>query len=139
MGREAAIKQIQSRNAGKRPGLSWHCMDARRMTTFPNNSFDIVLDRGTLDHFLAAAAEPAAYFEEVSRLLRPSGNSLIVSNGIAKKRVFGYAETWRPLSDRVALSYLSMVPLASMSRGPDAFSVHLLRRLAAEPVPSVAG
>ena len=40
-------------------------MDARRMSAFPNSSFDIVLDRGTLDHFLAADAEPASYFEEV--------------------------------------------------------------------------
>jgi len=39
-------------------GVEWVVMDARDMTQFPAASFDVVLEKGTLDSLLVAEKDP---------------------------------------------------------------------------------
>lgn len=121
--REAAIKQMRSRNSERRPGMSWHCADARRMRAFNDGSFDIVLDRGTLDHFVAADAEPKAYFEEIARVLLPGGVFLCMSVGLTS-RIPG----WGANAAFGALSVEAIANLTSRSRGAGAYLIYAFRR-----------
>lgn len=45
------IKQMQERNAEKRPELVWEVMDVREMT-YDSNFFDIIIDKSTIDALL---------------------------------------------------------------------------------------
>lgn len=45
---QVAIKQMKALNKSTRPDLSFEQMDATNMT-FPDESFNVVLDKGTLD------------------------------------------------------------------------------------------
>jgi len=87
--RQVAIKQMVARNIGVRPDMNWVCADVRRMSrVVGSGKYDVVLDRGTLDHLLAAKVDPTSYLMEVVQVLRPGGVFLCISNGLATSSIF---------------------------------------------------
>ncbi|RCV17869.1 hypothetical protein SETIT_3G254500v2 [Setaria italica] len=72
------------------PQLTYMQMDVRDMSFFGDESFDCVLDKGTLDAMMCADDAPdgaSKMLAEVARLLRPRGIYLLVTYGAPKERV----------------------------------------------------
>lgn len=83
----AAIETMRTRYADLGPGLGWRVMDMRQMD-FPDQSFDIVIDKGALDSMMNRPSyDPTpqekynigACVDEVVRLLKPGGRWLHVT------------------------------------------------------------
>ncbi|XP_035916931.1 eEF1A lysine and N-terminal methyltransferase homolog isoform X1 [Anopheles stephensi] len=77
------IKQMQEANRTTRPEMAWNQMDATAMT-FPDETFSVVLDKGTLDAlFTDESAEVVSvvqkYFTEIGRVLRGAGRYVCIS------------------------------------------------------------
>ncbi|NXD86829.1 EFMT4 methyltransferase, partial [Halcyon senegalensis] len=79
----ACIAAMRARYAHRCPGLRWAVMDIRALA-FPAASFDVVLEKGTLDVLMVEETDPwnvsaqavasmQRVLEEVSRVLRPGG------------------------------------------------------------------
>lgn len=84
-----AIEQMIARNA-KRPGMTWLEMDATKLDAFPDNTFDLVLDKSVLDTFACtdnALVTVATYLKEVTRCLKHGGTYLCVSYGAPNTRL----------------------------------------------------
>ncbi|XP_076837746.1 EEF1A lysine methyltransferase 4 isoform X1 [Brachyhypopomus gauderio] len=85
------------------PGLSWLCMDVRRLA-FPDGVFDVVVEKGTLDAMLVEETDPwnISYsgrkevhqvLSEVSRVLTPGGRFISVTFAQPHFRKRLYART----------------------------------------------
>ncbi|NXS52420.1 EFMT4 methyltransferase, partial [Brachypteracias leptosomus] len=79
----ACIAAMRARYARHCPSLRWAVMDIRSLA-FPNGTFDVVLEKGTLDVLMVEETDPwnvspqavasmQRVLEEVSRVLRPGG------------------------------------------------------------------
>lgn len=80
---EVVIKQMRERNASRRPHMSFLKMDMTQMD-FPDASFQVVLDKGTLDAVLTDEEEKTLQqvdrmLAEVGRVLQVGGRYLCVS------------------------------------------------------------
>lgn len=80
---EVVIKQMKERNAGRRPQMSFLKMDMTQME-FPDASFQVVLDKGTLDAVLTDEEEKTLQqvdrmLAEVGRVLQVGGRYLCIS------------------------------------------------------------
>ncbi|XP_071783011.1 EEF1A lysine methyltransferase 4 isoform X2 [Centroberyx gerrardi] len=85
----AVCISAMSARHGDCPGMSWQQMDMRQLS-FPDASFDVVLEKATLDAMMVdekdpwnVSAQTAAFFhqalKEVSRVLKPGGRFLSVT------------------------------------------------------------
>ncbi|KAJ9174569.1 hypothetical protein P3X46_013204 [Hevea brasiliensis] len=66
------------------PQLKYMQMDVRDMSFFPDESFDSVIDKGTLDSLMCGNDAPisaAQMLGEVSRLLKPRGIYMLITYG----------------------------------------------------------
>ncbi|CAG9771157.1 unnamed protein product [Ceutorhynchus assimilis] len=77
------IKQMQSQIDKNRPNLKYLQMDALN-TTFSNEQFSAVVDKGTLDALMPDNSKETLekidkYFAELQRILRPSGRYVCIS------------------------------------------------------------
>ncbi|ETN61319.1 CGI-01 protein [Anopheles darlingi] len=77
------IKQMQEANRTSRPEMTWCQMDATAMT-FPDETFSVVLDKGTLDALFTDDSETVLttirkYFSEIRRVLRTGGRYVCIS------------------------------------------------------------
>ncbi|KAF6292782.1 eEF1A lysine and N-terminal methyltransferase [Rhinolophus ferrumequinum] len=70
---EVVIKQMKERNASRRPQMSFLKMDMTQME-FPDASFQVVLDKGTLDAVLTDEEEKT--LQQVDRMLAEVGRVL---------------------------------------------------------------
>ncbi|XP_036609309.1 eEF1A lysine and N-terminal methyltransferase [Trichosurus vulpecula] len=93
---EVVIKQMKERNASRRPQLSFLQMDMTKME-FPDASFQVVLDKGTLDAILTDEEEKTLekvdrMLTEVGRVLHVGGRYLCISLAQAHilKKVVGH-------------------------------------------------
>ena len=71
------------------PPLQFHVQDVRQMT-FPSASFDVVLDKGTLDAILCGAEShrhATSMLSECQRVLKDSGVLLIITYGQPASRL----------------------------------------------------
>lgn len=72
------------------PQLNYMEMDVRDMSFFPDESFDAVVDKGTLDSLMCGSDAPisaARMLGEVSRLLKPRGIYMLITYGDPKVRM----------------------------------------------------
>jgi len=72
----------------KSTGLKYFTMDIKKMT-FKDATFDLVIDKGTIDALMCASrgeAEAEAAVGEVARVLRPGGTFVVVSYGTPQMR-----------------------------------------------------
>lgn len=97
----ACVEAMRSRYAHC-PQLRWAVMDMRSLT-FPDASFDVVLEKGTLDVLLVEEADPwhvsprgaaamRRVLAEVSRVLRPGGRFLSITFAQPHFRAPHYAQ-----------------------------------------------
>ncbi|XAR63483.1 Endothelin-converting enzyme 1 [Bertholletia excelsa] len=66
------------------PQLKYIQMDVRDMSFFPDESFDGIIDKGTLDSLMCGTDAPisaAQMLGEVSRLLKPGGTYMLITYG----------------------------------------------------------
>lgn len=80
---EVVIKQMSARNNAKRPQMQFITMDLLDMK-FGDESFDVVLDKGTLDALFTSDNEKIVkniqnLFQEISRVLRIHGRYICIS------------------------------------------------------------
>ncbi|KAA8515621.1 hypothetical protein F0562_018768 [Nyssa sinensis] len=72
------------------PQLKYMQMDVRDMSFFPDESFDHVIDKGTLDSLMCgtdAAISAARMLGEMSRLLKSGGVYMLITYGDPKVRI----------------------------------------------------
>uniref|UniRef100_A0AAG5D7L7 eEF1A lysine and N-terminal methyltransferase homolog n=1 Tax=Anopheles atroparvus TaxID=41427 RepID=A0AAG5D7L7_ANOAO len=77
------IKQMQEANRTQRPEMTWCQMDATAMS-LPDESFSVVLDKGTLDALFTDQSEEVVgtvrkYLLEIGRVLRSGGRYVCIS------------------------------------------------------------
>lgn len=66
------------------PELQYMHMDVRDMSFFPDDSFDSVIDKGTLDSLMCGTNAPISASQmlgEVSRVLKPGGIYMLITYG----------------------------------------------------------
>ncbi|XP_041658276.1 EEF1A lysine methyltransferase 4 [Cheilinus undulatus] len=86
------------------PGMSWHQMDIRQLS-FPDASFDVVLEKATLDAIMVEEKSPwsvspqtASFIHqaltEISRCLKPGGRfvSITFADPLFRKRLYAKSE-----------------------------------------------
>lgn len=109
---EVVIKQMKERNANRRPQMSFLKMDMTQME-FPDASFQVVLDKGTLDAVLTDEEEKTLQqvdrmLAEVGRVLQVGGRYLCISLAqahVLKKAVGHFSrEGWMVRVHQVASS-----------------------------------
>ena len=72
-----------------REGMTWQQMNVCSLE-FPDESFDAVFDKGTLDSVLCgegSTANVAKMCQEITRVMKPSGILFIVSYGVPDNRL----------------------------------------------------
>ncbi|KAF9245351.1 S-adenosyl-L-methionine-dependent methyltransferase [Melanogaster broomeanus] len=85
------IEQMHARHAKVRPNMEWHEMDVRSLS-FEDASFDIAIDKGTMDAMMTSSTDVwdppeetvkdcTAEVSEVLRVLRPTGVLLYITFG----------------------------------------------------------
>ena len=82
------IGQMVDKNREKN-SMTWQQMNVTALE-FPDESFDAIIDKGTLDSILCgegSTANTAKYCTEASRVLKPKGVFFIVSYGIPDNRM----------------------------------------------------
>mmetsp|Transcript_102478 Transcript_102478/g.295027 ORF Transcript_102478/g.295027 Transcript_102478/m.295027 type:complete len:321 (+) Transcript_102478:36-998(+) len=82
----AVIEKMRMRNAHRKPPMSWLTMDISSMS-FPSDSFDLVIEKGTFDALYAGASNviPKAV-DEAWRVIRPGGYFMSVTFGDVRSR-----------------------------------------------------
>uniref|UniRef100_A0A2I2Z2N9 eEF1A lysine and N-terminal methyltransferase n=1 Tax=Gorilla gorilla gorilla TaxID=9595 RepID=A0A2I2Z2N9_GORGO len=88
---EVVIKQMKECNATRRPQMSFLKMDMTQME-FPDASFQVVLDKGTLDAVLTDEEEKT--LQQVDRMLAESLRAGRPSGSLAWMRA---GNSWRPV------------------------------------------
>jgi len=111
-----------------KPTLTWQQMNVCALE-FPDESFDVVLDKGTADSILCgegSTANAAKMCQEVSRVLKPSGTFVVVSYGVPDNRL-SYLENedygWSVTVHTVAKPTVSATAVPDTK---DANSVHYI-------------
>lgn len=85
---EPVIEMMKERTKHTFPSLQWHAMDFRNMTDLSDDSFDIILDKGSLDAVWSdggsqwnpseqVLSDINASLDEVIRLLKPKTGKFI--------------------------------------------------------------
>uniref|UniRef100_A0A3P9KHG8 eEF1A lysine and N-terminal methyltransferase n=1 Tax=Oryzias latipes TaxID=8090 RepID=A0A3P9KHG8_ORYLA len=87
---ETVVTHMNQRNAARRPGLSFHRVDATQ-TLYEDASFQVSLDKGTLDAMAAEEGGALArrMLQEVSRVLSVGGRYICVT--LAQENVVSLA------------------------------------------------
>lgn len=78
-------------HAASRPEMEWHVMDVRELA-FPDASFDVAIDKGTMDAMIASTTDPwnppkqvtddcIAEVSSTLRVLRPGGAFIYITFG----------------------------------------------------------
>ena len=91
------IAQMQERNSEERPEMSFIVMDITDMSLFESNSFDLVVDKSTLDAIVTGADAPfkvAAILKESQRVLKVDGIFFSISFGAPASRSMYYKKPY---------------------------------------------
>jgi SAM-dependent methyltransferase len=87
---EIVISAMQERHGSERPGMEWRVMDMTDMSEFTDESFDVVIDKATMDAMMTAEGDvwnpsqvcvdqARSICQHVSRILVPGGHHLQIS------------------------------------------------------------
>lgn len=122
------VDQMLERYRDK-PTLQWQQMNCCSLD-FPDETFDVVLDKGTLDSVLCgegSTANVAKMCGEVSRVLKPTGCFFIVSYGVPDNRL-NYLEKEDVYSWNVTVHTVAKptVSAAAVPSSEDANGVHYI-------------
>ena len=87
------IEQMTLRNAELRPEMEWHVMDICDMAELATSSFDLAIDKSTIDALLCGdnAFEKVGFMlKETQRVLRTGGSYFAISYGRPDSRSFHF-------------------------------------------------
>ncbi|XP_010269735.1 PREDICTED: methyltransferase-like protein 13 [Nelumbo nucifera] len=139
------------------PQLKYMQMDARDMSFFPDESFDSVLDKGTLDSLMCsnnAQISAAQMLGEVSRLLKPGGVYMLITYGDPTVRIphlnkpafnwkitlyiiprpgferpAGCSSSWKSFLEPVPLTERGLLPADFVMEDPDSHFIYLCQKM----------
>lgn len=80
---QVVVDAMQEKYKDRQPNMTYQQMDCRSMD-FPNDRFDVVLDKGTLDSVLCGEGSTRnvhTTLSEVARVLGPNGVFVCISHG----------------------------------------------------------
>nr|KAF6396603.1 eEF1A lysine and N-terminal methyltransferase [Rousettus aegyptiacus] len=122
---EVVIEQMKERNAGRRPQMRFLRMDMTQME-FPDGSFQVVLDKGTLDAVLTDEEEKT--LQQVDRMLAEVGRVL---QGRETEWLFGMEEGRKQLAISAGFRRLITVALhrGQQYEGMDSIQAELSARV----------
>mmetsp|Transcript_23577 Transcript_23577/g.35415 ORF Transcript_23577/g.35415 Transcript_23577/m.35415 type:complete len:263 (-) Transcript_23577:182-970(-) len=86
---KVVIEQMKEKYADDLPDMPWYYMDAAKLR-FPDNTFDIVLDKGCMDSMLCGNKgryETGKMLQEIDRVLKPDGAYILISYGTPDLRL----------------------------------------------------
>ena len=78
-----------NKNGVERPQMTWHVLDITDMSVFETDTFDIVIDKSTIDSLFCTEdyiLQVASMLKEVQRVMKPRGHYLAISHGQPKSR-----------------------------------------------------
>ena len=112
---EVVIKKMTARNAEKRPQMSFTQMDMLSMS-FGNESFDCVLDKGTLDAIFSSTddvtvAKVEQMWVEVERVLKVAGRYVCITlaqEHILDRLLLHFSSGWLLRVHKVHIPYMDM-------------------------------
>ena len=87
------IQAMQEKNA-RRDEMTWEVMDCTHMEPLKSSSFDVVIDKGTLDAILCGSSSTASAEQmcsECARVLKDEGVFILISYGQPESRI-GYLD-----------------------------------------------
>ena len=79
---QSCIENMKSRNEQKRPQMKWDVMDVCDMSQFEDETFDIVIDKSTIDSILCTRQgnlNVAIMLKECQRVLKTGGSYVAIS------------------------------------------------------------
>ncbi|KAF4361063.1 hypothetical protein F8388_016872 [Cannabis sativa] len=133
-----AIEMMKRKHVNT-PQLKYMQMDVRDMSIFPDESFDGVLDKGTLDSLMCGTDAPVSTSQmlgEVSRLLKPGGiymlydrllNRLLSRPGFKKRD--GDSSTIRPSLEPIPTTENGLLPTDFVLEDPDSHFIYICKKL----------
>ena len=83
------IQQMIEKNKSERPEMTWQVMDITDMSAFATDSFDIAIDKSTIDALLCGddfLLKVALMLKETQRVLKPGGHYFAISYGKPENR-----------------------------------------------------
>jgi len=124
---KVVVEQMKERHKDKAT-LTWQVMNACHLD-FPDESFDCIVDKGTMDSILCgegSTGNVAKMLSECVRVLKPEGVFFMISYGVPDNRL-GYLESeeypWKVSVSTVAKPTVSTT---AVTDSKDANSVHYL-------------
>eukprot|EP00746_Dinoflagellata_sp_MGD_P020576 gnl/MRDRNA2_/MRDRNA2_147961_c0_seq1.p1 gnl/MRDRNA2_/MRDRNA2_147961_c0~~gnl/MRDRNA2_/MRDRNA2_147961_c0_seq1.p1 ORF type:complete len:257 (+),score=47.70 gnl/MRDRNA2_/MRDRNA2_147961_c0_seq1:68-838(+) len=113
---EVAMENMRKRTAAiGMPEERWLAMDARNLSSFKDGSFDITLEKGTMDALLSSEdyeSNLGAMLDEISRVLVPGGAHVTISSclpDICLEYLEGRGQSRRPWSVTIEKVHKSWV------------------------------
>ena len=77
------------KNEKERPGMTWRVLDVTDMSKFATDTFDIVIDKSTIDCLFCRedyVVKVASMLMHTQRILKPRGHYFAISMGQPKNR-----------------------------------------------------
>ena len=87
------ISQMQEKNVEQRPLMEWQVMDVTEMSELADSSFDIAIDKSTIDALLCgddSFVMVAKMMKETQRVLKTGGVYFAISYGKPESRQFHF-------------------------------------------------
>ena len=84
---------MRERNVHERPLMEWRVMDVTNMNELENNSFDLAIDKSTIDALLCgddSFVMVAKMMKETQRVLKTGGVYFAISYGKPESRSFHF-------------------------------------------------
>ena len=109
---DVVIKQMKEKNEEKRPHMQWIVMDITDMKPFEKDSFDLVIDKSTMDALCCAddsLLKIALMLKETIRVLRTNGHYFCISYGKPESRVHHFEQAFLSWELREFLLYDSTI------------------------------
>ena len=101
------IGQMQDRNL-ERPLMEWKVMDVTDMSEFESNSFDLAIDKSTIDALLCgddSFLKVAEMLKETQRVLKVGGTYFAISYGKPESRTFHFVQPFLSMELREFILY----------------------------------
>ena len=102
------IRQMKERNSEQRPLMEYRVMDITDMSEFESNSFDIAIDKSTIDALLCGDDSflmVAMMLKETQRVLKVNGIYFAISYGKPESRSFHFMQPFLSMENREFVLY----------------------------------
>ena len=102
------IRQMSERNAESRPEMQWMVMDITDMSQLESNSFDLAVDKSTIDALLCgddSFINVAQMLKETQRILKTGGVYFAISYGKPESRSFHFVSPFLSFENREFILY----------------------------------